>query len=682
MDKTNKAKWIWYENDFEIYTYHKLSKRRYQRNDVIYPFWAMDRPEYQVVFYTEYDVPKDTSFRIYSRSNLVVNIDGNPWNVENNKGDIALNKGKGYIRIYAFAEEAFPTIFIDSEFIKTNENWLCYSVNTNMIHASCSDLFDNPRGNPADYRLPTEKLNYENKKAIEKGVLYDFGKELVARPVIITDKTCELQLFYGESEEEAVDYENSEICETLCTTAGEPAFARECVGFRYLFIKDATAVVDAYVQNELYLHDFTPAFNCSDPLLNDIYKTAIYTLELTSREFFIDGPKRDRWVWAGDALQSLWFDFYAFFDKEIVKRTLSAMIGKQEVRSNVSGILDYNFYYILSARYYYAFTGDRDFIAKLFPRLESLMRFIMKKTLKDGFLMPKSGEWFFVDWTDMQDFEKVNYSKPVSVLQILYYSALETMRDFAKMLGKDASVYEKRLDGLREKIDATFFDKAYGGFKHDAYGELNTRYGNIAAILFGYASEEQRKIIYSRAFNPDSYEIYTPYMKFYETCVYAEAGDIGYVLNYLKEYWGAMIKLGATTFWERFDPAQKGAERYAMYGRKYGKSLCHSWGAGPVYIIGRYLAGLKSHGADGAFLLDPYLSELTFNCSLPLVGGSVSVNYDGKTLTVVSSDIDGVLAFNDKIESDNSLEKTDGGYVLKKGVTYNFKIKGGVNNAD
>ncbi len=677
MEKIKKAKWIWYENDFEVFTYHKMSKRRYQRKDIIYPCWAMDRPEYQVVFFYEYDVPKDTSFKITSKNSLVVNIDGNPWNAENNKEEIFLKKGKGYIRIYCFEEESFPTIFIDSEYIKTDESWFCYCVDAVMVHASCSDTFDNPRVNPADYRLPTKKLKYIATEKVGNGAVYDFGKEIVARPVIVTDTPCELALFYGESKNEALDFENSEVCETLSALANVPAKARECVGFRYLFVKDISGVKDVYVENEIYEHSFTPSFVSDDKLLNEIYKTAVYTLELTSREFFIDGPKRDRWVWAGDTLQSLWFDFYAFFDKEIVKRTLSAIIGKNEVKSNVSGILDYNFYYILSAAYYYRFTGDKEFIAKLFPRLESLMRYIFKKPTENGFLMPKQGEWFFIDWTDMKDFHKVNYSKPVSVLQILYYVSLEAMRDFAEMLGANADVYKEKLEGLREKIDETFFDKEYGGFKHDPDGELNTRYGNIAAILFGYADEEQKKIISKNAFNRDSYEIYTPYMKFYEMCVYAETGKTDYVLSYLKEYWGAMIKLGATTFWERFDPSQKGAEHYEMYGRKYGKSLCHSWGAGPVYIIGKYVVGLKEQGGEnGRFLLDPFYSDLRFNTVLPLKRGYIEIGLDGKELTVFSSETDGVLAFSDKIVC-AALPETEKGYFIKRGVKYSVKLKGG-----
>lgn len=681
MTNSKKAKWIWYANDFEIFTYHKMTKRRRQRNDIIYPCWAMDRPEYQVVFFAEYDAEKDTSFKVESKGELVVNIDGNPWNAENNKEEIPLKKGKGYIRIYCFDENAFPTIFIDSEFIKTDESWLCYCVDSNMIHASCSDTFDSSRLNPADYRLPTERLDFKSVTPTGTGAVYDFGKEVVARPVITVEKACTLELFYGESFEEASDSENSEVCETFAAKAGEPTFARECLGMRYLFIKDVSAVKEVYAENEIYEHSFTPSFVSNDAELNEIYKTAVYTLELTSREFFIDGPKRDRWVWAGDTLQSLWFDFYAFFDKEIVKRTLSAMIGKQEIRSNVTGILDYNFYYILSAYYYYEFTGDKEFIEKLYPRLESLMRFILKKPLKDGFLMPTDGEWFFIDWTDMESFAETNYEKPVSVLQILYYVSLDAMRRFAETLGKDGSVYKERLSGLREKINEAFFDENYGGFKHDPDGTLNTKYGNIAAVLFGYADEAQRKVIDEKVFNKDSYPIYTPYMKFYETCVQAETGRTEYVLSYMKEYWGAMLKLGATTFWERFDPSQKGAEHYEMYGRKYGKSLCHSWGAGPLYIIGRYIAGLKAHGANGRFVLKPYLADLTFNCTLPLVKGYIEIGYDGKRLTVFSSEIEGRLSFDEKIALSGA-EKDECGYVIEPNEKYVFEIKGGGENAD
>ena len=36
----------------------------------------------------------------------------------------------------------------------------------------------------------------------------------------------------------------------------------------------------------------------------------------------------------------------------------------------------------------------------------------------------------------------------------------------------------------------------------------------------------------------------------------------------------------------------KGTEHYAMYGSAYSKSLCHAWGSGPIFLLGRYCLGV------------------------------------------------------------------------------------------
>ena len=117
------AKWIWYANDFELWAYHKMTKKRRQRCDLIYPAWVMDRPEYQVVFFVEYEVPEDTSFKIYHNGEITVSLNNNPWFVENKEDEIPLKKGTGTIRVYCMAETGLPCIFIDSEYVKTNESW-------------------------------------------------------------------------------------------------------------------------------------------------------------------------------------------------------------------------------------------------------------------------------------------------------------------------------------------------------------------------------------------------------------------------------------------------------------------------------------------------------------------------------------------------------------------------------
>jgi len=67
------------------------------------------------------------------------------------------------------------------------------------------------------------------------------------------------------------------------------------------------------------------SFRCNDEEMNKIWEMGEYTLALTTREFFIDGIKRDRWTWSGDAYQSYLMNYYSFYDSECVKRNHMAV---------------------------------------------------------------------------------------------------------------------------------------------------------------------------------------------------------------------------------------------------------------------------------------------------------------------------------------------------------------------
>ena len=60
-----------------------------------------------------------------------------------------------------------------------------------------------------------------------------------------------------------------------------------------------------------------------------------------------------------------------------------------------------------------------------------------------------------------------------------------------------------------------------------------------------------------------------------------------------------MLKLGAVTFWEEYDPNKPLDQQYEMYGDPYGKSLCHAWSASPIYLLARYFVGLTPLNPGG-----------------------------------------------------------------------------------
>ena len=116
----------------------------------------------------------------------------------------------------------------------------------------------------------------------------------------------------------------------------------------------------------------------------------------------------------------------------------------------------------------------------------------------------------------------------------------------------------------------------------------------------------------------------------------------------MRDYWGGMLALGATTMWEQFDPRQDFPAHYGMYGMKYDRSLCHAWGAGPIYLIGAYLMGLRPTSPGYAtFIVAPDASAAdSFEGTLPLPDGQVEIMLKDGKLTVRASRSGGEVLWN------------------------------------
>ena len=110
------------------------------------------------------------------------------------------------------------------------------------------------------------------------------------------------------------------------------------------------------------------------------------------------------------------------------------------------------------------------------------------------------------------------------------------------------------------------------------------------------------------------------------------------------------IDLGAKTIWEEYRPDADGIKHYAMYGDKYGKSLCHAWGAGPIYLFGRYYLGVYATGAGyETFTVEPHLGGLEEICgAVPINGGTVTVKLNKEKLSVMATKAGGTLLWKNK----------------------------------
>ena len=87
-----------------------------------------------------------------------------------------------------------------------------------------------------------------------------------------------------------------------------------------------------------------------------------------------------------------------------------------------------------------------------------------------------------------------------------------------------------------------------------------------------------------------------------------------------------------------------------MYGRRYGCSLCHAWGSGPIYLLGRYCLGVcPTDTGYKTFRVEPNPGKYRyFQGTVPLPQGEVSVTYRDGRITVVAGAEGGTLCFNGK----------------------------------
>ena len=224
----------------------------------------------------------------------------------------------------------------------------------------------------------------------------------------------------------------------------------------------------------------------------------------------------------------------------------------------------------------------------------TLMNYVEGRLNSEGMAEGQPDDWIFVDWVDFP----MHKRGVLCFEQILLCKALETMAVCAKLLGVNMSDYRVKSEQLRNKVRQTFWSYDHKAYYHALEdGVLNkqiTKFPNMFAILYGYAYEEQRReIMHSVMLNPAIDPITTPYMRFYELETLCIDGLHTQVLQEMRDYWGGMLREGATSFWEKYVPSETGTQHLAMYGRPYGKSLCHAWGASPIYLLGKYYLGVQ-----------------------------------------------------------------------------------------
>lgn len=623
---------MWFPGDMEIYHGIVQNFSREERGYDWPAFWWPDNWNHRVTFEKDYEITEETSFQVHAagighvvirRADMVKEID-----VSETKYPFVtvLQVLPGAYKIFVVVANltGLPAAYVDGEVIFSDESWTATNdLETKPVgHSSLfRALSRDPNEIPYSYREVAPKTCTACvSKAGNPGTLVDFGCAVNGTLTFAFQGTEGTeQLSYGESDEEALDEENCYYYEKN-VKSGTVERRR---AFRFIFVRGAkpedftVKAVHSYVDIPV-----KASFHSDDETLNRIFDVAVETFRQCSGMFFIDGIKRDRWVWSGDAYQSYVVNPYIFFDKEINERTLVQLRGNLGIRQHLNTIVDYSMLWVMGLKHQYEMTGDLGFIEEIYEKAEDLVQFLMRQTNELGFIYGRPQDWIFIDWAD------IDKEGTLAAEQVLLVKTYEVMAELAELTGRDGSGYREKKEALYKNLIQYFWSEEKGAFidSYESGKQHVTRHANIFAVFFDLADEEMRqKILKNVLLNPEVAEITTPYFKFFELETLCKLGLLDEVMKRMKDYWGGMLKKDCVTFWEEFDPKQDGVEQYAMYSDPYGKSLCHAWGASPIYFLGKYFLGVRPTAPGYAsYTVEPklqYFKEL--DAYVPVKDGRV-----------------------------------------------------------
>ncbi|MGN6507426.1 MAG: alpha-L-rhamnosidase-related protein, partial [Tepidisphaeraceae bacterium] len=415
----------------------------------------------------------------------------------------------------------------------------------------------------------------------------DFGRELHGGVQLVIRNTTanrpvRLRITFGESIAEALAEPNQDHAIHQCVTEVPWAGIHEvgCTGFRFVRIElvDPGTFVELQGLRAVTLMRPEPVlgtFECNDPRINDIWATAVHTLRLCMQDYLWDGAKRDRLVWAGDLHPEVMTVLATFGGHAIVPASLDYLRDDAPLPQWMNGMPTYSMWWLITLRDWHLHTGDASTLKRARGYLVALVRQMAQLVGADGRdHLPAR----FLDWASQKSPDAVAVGS-----RALLKLALQAGGELCRTLGDVAT--------------AAHADDAADRLAGVEQPPVHNQQANALCVLAGLADAERTN---AQCFAPSPMRGLSPFYGYYVLEARAQAGDHAGALNLLRTYWGGMLDLGATTFWEHFDASWLGdhptrIDEWPIPGRRdvhrdYGEycyqgfrhSLCHAWSSGPA----------------------------------------------------------------------------------------------------
>lgn len=487
----------------------------------------------------------------------------------------------------------------------------------------------------------------------DKGyVLLDFGKEwnggiaMTIQQVSGVNGIGKCRVTFGESVMEAlssVGEKNATNDHAIRDTVLDVTSMSNCrfgtTGFR--FVKLEAVECDIFLkavkaEPDIKNLEYKGHFECNDELLNQIWRTGAYTVHLNMHEMIWDGIKRDRLVWIGDLHPEVSTIKSVFGVDDSVTTSLDFVKNTVPPNKWMNNIASYSMWWIVIHHDWFMNCGDKEYLGEQLEYLKKLVDHTivwidkgMKSEHPDQ--QTQYSLEHFVDWSSKDTPSEIEGLKAVCCI------AFECASRIFQQFGEDAYVVkcDKCANSLRQRVEQK---------------ELNKR---VAALLVLADIPSDRAL---ELLAGNSAEEMSCFLGYYVLLAKAKLGDYVDALDIIRTYWGGMLTMGATTFWEDFDirwlenagridemvPEGK-VDIHGDYGKycyeQFRHSLCHGWASGPTAYLSQHVLGIRVV-APGCkkVVIEPQLGDLKWvKGAYPTPYGNIYVEHEVRNGKIVSS---------------------------------------------
>ncbi|MDZ4756150.1 MAG: alpha-L-rhamnosidase C-terminal domain-containing protein [Phycisphaerae bacterium] len=482
-------------------------------------------------------------------------------------------------------------------------------------------------------------------------ILLDFGREIHGGVRLVTGmweskRPVRARIRFGESVSEAMSDAGGESGATNDHAIRDDSHLLPWLGtieigstgFRFVRIDMAEPdaelllreVSAAFVYRDV---EYLGSFHSSDERLNRIWLTGAYTVHLNMQNYLWDGIKRDRLVWVGDLHPEVMTISSAFGHHDIVPRSLDLIRDATPLPEFMNGISSYSMWWVVIHREWYRLYGNLDYLRAQQNYLRGLLHLLISKT-RNG--REQIDGWRFLDWSTEGNEQAVDAG-----LQALMVIALESGAELSEALGD-----EKTADDARKVVAQA---------RRHAAPKTDNKQATALLSLAGLVSARKANETLSQG----GVRGYSTFYGYYILQAKAKAGDYVGAMNAIREYWGGMLDLGATSFWEDFDvawlenagridelPVEGKRDVHATYGehsyKKLRMSLAHGWATGPTSWLTEHVLGVQVVEPGSKTLrIRPNLGDLSFvEGTFPTPLGLVKLRHTRQPDGSVKTDIE------------------------------------------